>query len=116
VLPALALADLVISEAPTLARLLGRPVPVTGREARELLPVLDRAVPGRPLWLLRFGATSLEHVLAYRRERLLAEYPSGYGDGVERAGFGDRLAASELYWWLSGGASESGGAAAPRSA
>lgn len=117
VLPTLALADLVISEAPTLARLLGRPAPAAGPEVRELLPVLDRVVPGRPLWLLRFGATSLEQVLAYQRECLLAEHPSGYGDGVERAGFGDRLAASELYWWLSGGASAPGGTdAAPRSA
>ncbi|TDC96481.1 carbohydrate kinase family protein [Actinomadura sp. 7K507] len=102
VLPVLALADAVISEAPTLARLLGRPAPAEGFEVRGLLPELDRAVPGRPLWLLRFGATSLERVIAYRRERLLMEYPTGYGDGVERAGFGDRLAASELYWWLSG--------------
>ncbi|TMQ94975.1 hypothetical protein ETD83_23095 [Actinomadura soli] len=115
VLPMLALADLVISEAPTLARLLGSAAAV--HEVRELLPVLDRAVPGRPLWLLRFGDTSLEHALAYQRDGLLMEYPTGYGDGVERAGFGDRLAASELYWWLSGGSSASGGeAAAPRSA
>ncbi|MEU8801694.1 carbohydrate kinase family protein [Spirillospora sp. NPDC048819] len=102
VLPMLALSDLVISEAPTLARLLGRPVEAGGQGVRDLLPVLDRAVPGRPLWLLRFGATSLERVVAYQRERLLLEYPTGYGDGVERAGFGDRLAAAELYWWLSG--------------
>ncbi|MFI0487159.1 carbohydrate kinase family protein [Actinomadura sp. 9N215] len=117
VLPMTALADLVISEAPTLARLLGQPSPATGGEVRELLPVLDRAVPGRPLWLLRFGDTSLEHTLAYQRDGLLMEYPTGYADGVERAGFGDRLAASELYWWLSGGASASGSAVvAPRSA
>ena len=57
---------------------------------------------GRPLWLLRFGATSLERVLAYRRDELLLEYPTGYGEGVERAGFGDRLTVCELYWWLSG--------------
>lgn len=101
VLPLLSLADVVISEAPTVARLLGRPAPVGGAEMRELLPALDRAVPGRPLWLLRFGASSLERVLAHQRERLLMEYASGYGEGVERTGFGDRLAAGELYWWLS---------------
>ncbi|MFI0373821.1 carbohydrate kinase family protein [Actinomadura sp. 1N219] len=115
IVPMLALADLVISEAPTLARLLGSAAAT--RDVRELLPALDRAVPGRPLWLLRFGDTSLEHALAYQRDGLLMEYPTGYGDGVERAGFGDRLAASELYWWLSGGSSASGSAAvAPRSA
>ncbi|TDD71439.1 hypothetical protein [Actinomadura rubrisoli] len=101
VLPALAVADVVISEAPTLARVLGLPVPVGAGQVRDLLPALDRAVPGRPLWLLRFGATSLEHVLAHRRERLLMEYPTGYGADVERTGFGDRLASGELYWWLS---------------
>lgn len=53
------------------------------------------------LWLLRFGATQLERVLAYRRERLLLEYGTGYEDGAARAGFGDRLVACELYWWLS---------------
>ncbi|MFA1544055.1 carbohydrate kinase family protein [Actinomadura monticuli] len=103
VLPALARADLVFSEAPTLARLLGRPAPSRADGVRALLPVLDREVPGRPLWLLRFGATSLERVLAYRRGRPPVEYATGYRDGVERAGFGDRLASCELYWWLSGG-------------
>ncbi|WP_067468647.1 PfkB family carbohydrate kinase [Actinomadura macra] len=101
VLPLLSLAEIVISEAPTMARLLGQPPPVGSGEVRDLLPALDRAVPGRPLWLLRFGATSLEYVLAYQRERLLLEYSSGYGGNVERAGFGDRLASGELYWWLS---------------
>jgi sugar/nucleoside kinase (ribokinase family) len=101
VVPLLDLADVVISEAPTLARLLGRPATMTGSaEAREMIPLLDATVEGRPLWLLRFGATSLEHVLAHRRDGLLLEYPTGYGEGVERAGFGDRLAAGELYWWL----------------
>lgn len=104
-LPVLARADLVFSEAPTLARLLGRPAPSGAGAVRGLLPVLDREVPGRPLWLLRFGPTSLEGVLAYQRGRLLMEYATGYGAGVRRAGFGDRLAACELYWWLSGGGS-----------
>ncbi|GAA4241168.1 hypothetical protein GCM10022254_68910 [Actinomadura meridiana] len=102
VLPMLDLADLVISEAPTVARLLGRPVPCGGQEVRDLLPCLDRAVPGRPTWLLRFGPTSLERVLVHRRGRPPVEYPTGYRDGVERVGFGDRLAAAELYRWLSG--------------
>jgi sugar/nucleoside kinase (ribokinase family) len=101
VLPQLRLADIVFSEAPTLARLLARPATMTGSaEVRELLPVLDAAVPGRPLWLLRHGATSLERALAHQRDGLLLEYATGYGEGVERAGFGDRLAAGEMLWWL----------------
>jgi sugar/nucleoside kinase (ribokinase family) len=101
VVPLLRLADVVISEVPTIARLLGRSDAVTTSDGtRGLLPVLDGTVPGRPLWLLRFGATALEHTLAYQRDGLLLEYPTGYCEGVERTGFGDRLAAGELYWWL----------------
>ncbi|MFB4319384.1 PfkB family carbohydrate kinase [Actinomadura sp. 21ATH] len=101
VLPLLRLADVVFTEAPTAARLLGRPAAMPGgAEVRGLLPALDAAVPGRPLWLLRFGASSLERSLAYQRDGLLLEYATGYGEGVERAGFGDRLAAGELFWWL----------------
>lgn len=103
VLPVLRRADLVVSEAHTLARLLGQPPPEGGREPRDLLPVLDRAVPGGPLWLLRFGPTSLERVLAHQRGRSPVVYSTGYGDGTPRAGYGDRLTSCELYWWLSGG-------------
>ncbi|MFG2006954.1 carbohydrate kinase family protein [Spirillospora sp. NPDC048911] len=105
ILPLLALTDVIVTEAATLARLLGAPPPVESAEVRELPPLLDRSVCGRPLWLLRFGETNLENVLAYRGDQggrpLLLEYASGYGEGVERAGFGDRLASCELYWWLS---------------
>lgn len=99
--PVLGSVDVVITEVPTLARLLGLPVPSTPAEVREMLPALDRRVGGRPLWLLRHGPTSLEDVVAYRRGQVLVEYASGYGPGVRRTGFGDRLAAGELYWWLS---------------
>lgn len=103
VLPVLERADLVVSEAHTLARLLGHPPPRGGRAPRDLLPVLDRAVPGGPLWLLRFGPTSLERVLAHQRGRSPEAYSTGYSPGAPRAGYGDRLTSCELYWWLSGG-------------
>ncbi|GAA4379850.1 hypothetical protein GCM10023088_42610 [Actinomadura verrucosospora] len=103
VLPVLRRADLVVSEAHTLARLLGHPPPEGGREPRDLLPVLDRAVPGAPLWLLRFGPTSLERVLVHQRGRPPVAYSTGYDPGAARAGYGDRLTSCELYWWLSGG-------------
>ncbi|MGI5202090.1 carbohydrate kinase family protein [Spirillospora sp. CA-108201] len=102
VLPVLERADLVVSEAHTLARLLGRPPP-GGGEPRDLLPVLDRAVTGGPLWLLRFGPTFLERVLAHQRGRSPVTYSTGYTPDMPRAGYGDRLASCELYWWLSGG-------------
>ncbi|MEO3785140.1 carbohydrate kinase family protein [Actinocorallia sp. B10E7] len=94
VLPALELADVVITEVPTLAGLLEEDAPLPGR--------LDGLTGHDPLWLLRDGPTALEHVLAYRRGRLRLDYPTGFRSGVtERTGFGDRLTASELYWWLS---------------
>jgi sugar/nucleoside kinase (ribokinase family) len=105
VLPFLADADVIITEAPTVAGLLARPVPREPAGARELLPALDGAL-GRvtertPVWFLRFGATDLENTLAYQRDRLLLEYSTGYRPGMRRTGYGDRLAVSELYWWLS---------------
>ncbi|MEU8306466.1 PfkB family carbohydrate kinase [Actinomadura sp. NPDC048955] len=103
VLPVLERADLVVSEAHTLARLLGHAPPAGGREPRDLPPVLDRAVPGGPLWLLRFGPTSLERVLVHQRGRPPQAYSTGYAPGTPRAGYGDRLTSCELYWWLSGG-------------
>ncbi|GAA4292425.1 hypothetical protein GCM10023178_77790 [Actinomadura luteofluorescens] len=103
VLPVLERADLVVSEAHTLARLLGHAPPIGGREPRDLLPVLDRAVSGGPLWLLRFGPTSLERVLVHQRGRPPEAYSTGYAPGTPRAGYGDRLTSCELYWWLSGG-------------
>ena len=39
--------------------------------------------------------------VAYRRDDLLLEYPTGYGADGELVGYGDRLAVSELCWWLS---------------
>jgi hypothetical protein len=42
----------------------------------------------------------MDRTLAYQRGELHVEYPTVNGTG-EQAGFGDRLAASELYWWLS---------------
>ncbi|RFU42005.1 hypothetical protein DZF91_08830 [Actinomadura logoneensis] len=96
----LPLADVLVSEVSTLARLLGLPVPATAADVRAMVPALDALVPGRPLWLLRFGPSSLESVLAHRRGELTVDYPSGYRKGEERAGFGDRLTSAELYWWL----------------
>lgn len=105
VLPILADADVIITEAPTAAGLLAHPVPRDSAAAHELLPALDQALnrvtDRRPLWFLRFGETHLENTLAYRRDRLLLEYPTGYRPGMQRTGYGDRLAISELYWWLS---------------
>ncbi|WP_106398972.1 carbohydrate kinase family protein [Actinocorallia populi] len=94
VLPALELADVVITEVPTLAGLL--------EDGARLPERLDTLTAGDPLWLLRDGPTAMEHSLAYRRGRLRLGYPTGFRSGVtERTGFGDRLTASELYWWLS---------------
>ena len=94
VLPALELTDVVITEVPTLAGLLEDPSRLPG--------CLDDLTVHAPLWLLRDGPTAMEHVLAYQRGRPSLRYATGYRAGVtERTGFGDRLTADELYWWLS---------------
>jgi hypothetical protein len=107
VLPFLAEADLILTEAPTVAGLLARPVPLDSAGAHGLLPALDEALRDRtgrrPLWFVRFGETHLENTLAYQRDTLLMEYPTGYRAGAQRTRYGDRLAVSELYWWLSRG-------------
>lgn len=100
VLPFLALADVVFAEAHTIARVLHRRVPT---EVRALIPVLDEAVEESPLWFLRHGETSLECTLVHQRGHSPQEYATGYRQGVERTGFGDRLAAAELYRWLDTG-------------
>lgn len=98
VLPLLDAADVIISAAGTLARLLGRPPARDSASVRDLLTAVDG--DRDPLWLLRFGPTGMEFAAAYQRDTLLLEYPTGYGSGGEHAGYGDRLAVSELYWWL----------------
>jgi len=95
----LAAADLIVTEAGTVARLVERP---NARDRMaELLPALDEAVPGRPLWLLRHGAGSMEKVLAYQHGGVLLHYQTGCSAWPESTGFGDRITACELYWWLS---------------
>jgi sugar/nucleoside kinase (ribokinase family) len=89
-IPVLACADVVITEMTTVSGLLGKPA--------ELLPALDRLVAHAPLWLLRHPG--MDRTLAYQRGEIHLEYPTENGTG-EEAGFGDRLAAGELYWWLS---------------
>lgn len=92
----LAAVDLVVAEADTVTRLLGRP-----RSARidELLPALDAFAA--VTWLLRFGVNRMDDVLVYRADALRMVYPTGYSDAPEKIGFGDAIFASELYWWLS---------------
>ncbi len=101
VLPLLAVADVVISAASTLSRLVGRPPVRDSADVRDLLPAID-GVSGRdPLWLLRFGTAGMEFATAYRRGDLLLDYPTGFGTNGDGAGCGDRLAVRELTWWLS---------------
>lgn len=101
ILPVLDAADVVISGAATLAPLVGLPPARTTADVRCLLPLLDDVSGGERLWLLRFGETGMERVIGYRLGEVLLDYPTGYGTDGEYAGYGDRLAVSELRWWLS---------------
>lgn len=102
--PVLESADIVIVEAATAAGLVGLPRPAPHPvPPPALLAALDEALPGRPLWLLRYGEGGMENSLAYRHGELMLSYDTGYTAAADKAGVGDRIAAAELYWQLSAG-------------
>lgn len=98
-LPLLELADVVIVEVPTLARLIGMP---SGEDADGAHAVLARASSALPrtLWLARRGADCMEIGIAYRDPDVRMEYDTGYTASADPTAYGDRVAAAELRWWL----------------
>lgn len=98
----LAAADIVIIEGRTLARLFGAPLSprCTREEVLALLPHVPATAGRRPLWLIRYGPDGMNDTLVYRAGDICRAYPTGYADEAEPMGFGDRLAAAELSWWL----------------
>lgn len=100
-LPFLSAADIIMSEAPTLARLLGVSPTVIDDNVKMLLPHLDEKVPGTPLWLVRSGEGMMQDVLGYQQGGIHFNYETGYVEASEKHGFGDIIASGEIYWWLS---------------
>lgn len=96
-------ASLVIVEAPTLLRLLGRPVPehITADDAAGLVASLpsDLSGPTRS-WFVRFGVGLADETVAMSTGHHRVHYRTGYAEAPEIAGYGYRIAAAELKWWL----------------
>lgn len=99
-------ASLVIAEAPTLMRLVGATPP--GRITPE---VTARLVDGLPAdisgptrtWFIRFGDGMAEETVATSPGHHLVHYRTGYAEAAaagDVAGYGYRIAAAELKWWL----------------
>jgi sugar/nucleoside kinase (ribokinase family) len=100
-MPLLPSADLVVSDARTVAGLFGVPANGAVVDFDRLLPALDTALPSFPLWLLRHGDGGMQDTLAYQNGRMKTSYETGYTAATEKAGFGDVIAARELHGWLS---------------
>lgn len=101
--PFLRRASLSIAEAPTLARLLGLPPP----EAPSLAYAASLAerLPGtheRPAHtrFIRFGYGMMEETVAIAAGHPSVHYHTGYARQADGSGYGYRVAAAELKWWL----------------
>jgi sugar/nucleoside kinase (ribokinase family) len=91
-------ADIVISGARTVARLMSLhasyPYPADG--ILPLARALGRYFDDRITWLLRFGDGDMDQVAVCRGGVVRSRYPTGYRECVEKTGFGDRIASTEL--------------------
>ncbi len=110
-LPIMTRSSLLIAEVPTLARLLGRPE-LTGQSLQDALTVaklLPAEVAGpRRTWFLRFGVGLMDETLAISADHHQVIYHTGYSSATHAAGYGYRVAAAELKWWLTNAATAPG--------
>lgn len=101
--PFLDRASLTIAEAPTLAGILGlrtppEPSPEYAAELVGRLPSgQDR--PGHTSFV-RYGYGMMEETVAVEGEQSPVHYHTGYARQVDGSGYGYRVAAAELKWWL----------------
>ena len=108
--PFLRRASLSIAEAPTLARLLGLPPPEAPSLAyaaslAERLPE-PSAGPGQTRFI-RFGYGMMEETVAVGAGHPSVHYHTGYVRQTDGSGYGYRVAAAELKWWLADSTSAS---------
>ncbi|MGV1008896.1 MAG: PfkB family carbohydrate kinase [Dermatophilaceae bacterium] len=101
--PFLRRASLSIAEAPTLARLLGLPPPEAPSLAfaaslAERLPAPSQG-PGQTKFI-RFGYGMMEETVAVAAGHPSVHYHTGYSRQADSSGYGYRVAAAELKWWL----------------
>lgn len=107
-------ASLVTVEAPTLARLLGVPLPSRVDEAAvlELVDRLPDDLAGqRRMWFVRFGDGNMDRTVAVTPGHYHVTYSTGYATTPEPTGYGYRVGAAELKWWLLNAATAPGMAA-----
>ncbi|HEY7487929.1 MAG TPA: PfkB family carbohydrate kinase [Streptosporangiaceae bacterium] len=100
--PAIDSTDIVMGSARTLAELVDLPAPYP--YPIDLLPELARrleSIAGRTIWFLRLGDRDMEEVGACKDGAVYSHYYTGYAKYRAIAGFGDRVAALELYDLLS---------------
>ena len=104
--PFLRRASITIAEAPTLARLLGLSPPYgpSLRYATELVERLPRRPErSRQISFVRFGYGMMEETVAVGPSQQWVHYHTGYTRQPDGSGYGYRVAAAELKWWLTGG-------------
>ncbi len=110
-LPIMTRSSLLIAEVPTLARLLGR-TDLAGDTLADALAVaklLPASVAGpRRTWFLRFGVGLMDETLAISTDHHQVMYHTGYQSATHAAGYGYRVAAAELKWWLTNAATAPG--------
>ena len=101
--PFLRRASLSIAEAPTLARLLGLPPPEAPSLAyaaslAERLP--EPSARAGQTRFIRFGYGMMEETVAIAAGHPSVYYHTGYVRQTDGSGYGYRVAAAELKWWL----------------
>lgn len=101
--PFLHRSSLITTEAHTLLRLLGRPVPdeVTPEFVADLVASLPGDISGwQRTWLVRYGEGNMDRTTAVSPSHHLVSYRTGYAQSSNVAGYGYVVAAAELKWWL----------------
>ncbi|TDC66355.1 carbohydrate kinase family protein [Actinomadura sp. GC306] len=96
--PLLRRADIIVSQARTMAALLGLPDRYPYRESGfpDLLAALAK-LSGTCTWYLRHGDHDISKVLVSRAGRRIRAYGTGFVEEKSMAGFGDRVTAAEMH-------------------
>jgi len=101
--PALELADMVVIEATTLARLLEAPAGsyVEDHAVDGLVPAIADQ-PWAPLWMIRYGYGGISTTAVVRRGAVVDRYETGYASvsPAHRTGFGDEVTATDIQRFL----------------
>lgn len=101
--PFLHRSSLITTEAHTLLRLLGRPIPerVTPEFAADLVRSLPDDIAGwQRTWLIRYGEGNMDRTTAVSPSHHLVSYHTGYAQASNVAGYGYVVSSAELKWWL----------------